>query len=73
MTTQETYDDRPTKSNDGDYVRTVVIETGSQAWNELKELFADETARKVSLEIRRHGVAVKFNEYMWTPTLDIKA
>lgn len=48
-----------------------VIQRGSEAWDELKEIFSDSTSYKVSIEIRAGGVAIKQNEYMWGPTLKV--
>ena len=65
----------------------VVIQKGSQAWRELADIFdpnqAGRTLRKVSIDLRdvvthpdgesklATGIAVKVNEYMWSPTLDV--
>lgn len=53
-----------------------VIEQGSQAWDYLESVVfgneADEVVkRKLSLNVRRDGIAFKVNEFMWTPTLKI--
>lgn len=53
--------------------RTLVVEKGSQAWRELRAMFNDPEMYKISFDQRERGVALKLNEYTWTPTLDVTA
>lgn len=45
------------------------INANSQFAKYLKDSLNKETTRKISFEIRRHGIALKVNENQWTPTL----
>lgn len=47
----------------------VIFMSDSMAFRELAEAFTDPDTRKVSIDIREDGVAVKVNEYMWSPAL----
>jgi hypothetical protein len=55
----------------------VQIERGSQAWRELRAAMKDPDMYKISLQVRTgpNGthLALKVNEYTWTPTLDVTA
>lgn len=53
--------------------RILVIERDSEAFIELAEALAFPTTYKVSLDVRRDGIAIKINEQMWTPTLRVTA
>lgn len=48
-----------------------VIEQGSEAFQYLRAVMADPRMYRISLEIRPDGIAVKENEFTWTPTMDI--
>lgn len=50
----------------------VVIEAGSEAFKELAEALAHPDTRKVSIQVREDGLAVKTNEYGWTLGLEIQ-
>ena len=45
------------------------INANSQFAKFMKDALNNPKTRKFSFEIRRHGIAVKVNENMWTPTL----
>lgn len=51
----------------------VVIEEGSEAFEYLRRVMTLPEIYKISLDLRGDGVAIKANEYAWTPTMDIKA
>lgn len=48
----------------------IVIESGSEAFKELLDAFAQPDTYKISLEVRTGGIAIKRNEAMWSPTLE---
>jgi hypothetical protein len=50
--------------------RILVIERGSEAFESLRDAVTSSDTRKISLELRRDGLAFKRNEYMWSPTLE---
>ena len=50
-----------------------VIEDGSPAMEYLRRVLAEEDTRKITLQIRRDGLAVKVNEWAWTHTLEVEA
>lgn len=50
-------------------MNAIVIERGSPAWIELFAAMYHPGIDKVSLDARGDGIAVKANEYMWSPTL----
>jgi len=51
-------------------MNAAVIEEGSEAFEYLRAAMADPRTYKISLDVRRDGVAIKQNEAMWSPTLE---
>jgi hypothetical protein len=51
----------------------MITERGSRAWRELFEALNDAETRKISIDARPDGLAVKVNEFMWTLALDTHA
>lgn len=47
----------------------IVIESATEAYEYLRAAFANQDTRKVSINARKDGVAVKVNEDMWTHTM----
>lgn len=47
----------------------VTIEYGSEAWAYLAGAIAEDEARVIRIDIRAGGVAVKVDEFVWTPTM----
>ena len=72
--TPREYDEATAKYHESDIVE---IARGSQAWNVIKAEMWDKTTNKIRVQIRTgpNGVhlALKANESVWTPTLDVTA
>lgn len=50
-------------------MKAIIIEEGSEAFDYLRRAMAEPSIHKISLDVRSDGVAIKANEYAWTPTL----
>lgn len=48
---------------------TIELEAGGEAFNALREAFADESMHKITLGIQGYRFQFKTNEDMWTPFL----
>lgn len=48
----------------------VIIHSRSRAWRALRQALTNPDVRKISLEIREDGLAIKVNELMWSLPLE---